>query len=203
MIRAELPTLLNLYRAHKFLPKKIAMSAFTFLEEVRADENHPLRKEFDRFVASFIKKIASSPEHAARFEGLKRDLLGDRRFAGLAQSMWVRLSLLSLTERPPSELGAACASASSFWSKPAASLPTIRDCVRTSIAAWSWCWKASFRSIGAAYPRSGQGLGHRSAGQTDRDHVGKDLQFIRFNGALVGGLAGLALYTAEILLKLA
>jgi uncharacterized membrane-anchored protein YjiN (DUF445 family) len=34
-------------------------------------------------------------------------------------------------------------------------------------------------------------------------NVGKDLQFIRFNGALVGGLAGLALYTAESLLKLA
>jgi uncharacterized membrane-anchored protein YjiN (DUF445 family) len=34
-------------------------------------------------------------------------------------------------------------------------------------------------------------------------NVGKDLQFIRFNGAMVGGLAGLALYTAEIVLKLA
>jgi len=33
-------------------------------------------------------------------------------------------------------------------------------------------------------------------------NVGKDLQFIRFNGAVVGGLAGLALYTGELLLKL-
>ena len=34
-------------------------------------------------------------------------------------------------------------------------------------------------------------------------NIGKDLQFIRFNGAMVGGLAGLMLYTGEILLKLA
>ena len=34
-------------------------------------------------------------------------------------------------------------------------------------------------------------------------NVGKDLQFIRFNGAIVGGLAGLAIYTAEILSRLA
>jgi uncharacterized membrane-anchored protein YjiN (DUF445 family) len=34
-------------------------------------------------------------------------------------------------------------------------------------------------------------------------NVGKDLQFIRFNGAIVGGLAGLSLYTGEILLQLA
>jgi uncharacterized membrane-anchored protein YjiN (DUF445 family) len=31
--------------------------------------------------------------------------------------------------------------------------------------------------------------------------VGKDLQFIRFNGAMVGGLAGLALYSGEMLLR--
>jgi uncharacterized membrane-anchored protein YjiN (DUF445 family) len=33
-------------------------------------------------------------------------------------------------------------------------------------------------------------------------NVGRDLQFIRFNGALVGGLAGLALYSAELLMRL-
>ena len=87
-IRAELPTLLNLYRADWFLLKKIATSAFTFLEEVRADENHPLRREFDRFVASFIDKIASSPEYAARLETFKRDLISDPRVADLAEGMW-------------------------------------------------------------------------------------------------------------------
>jgi uncharacterized membrane-anchored protein YjiN (DUF445 family) len=33
-------------------------------------------------------------------------------------------------------------------------------------------------------------------------NIGRDLQYIRFNGALIGGLAGLALYTAEVLLRL-
>jgi uncharacterized membrane-anchored protein YjiN (DUF445 family) len=33
-------------------------------------------------------------------------------------------------------------------------------------------------------------------------NIGKDLQYIRFNGSLIGGLAGLALYTAEVLLRL-
>jgi hypothetical protein len=28
-------------------------------------------------------------------------------------------------------------------------------------------------------------------------NIGKDLQYIRFNGTLIGGLAGLALYTIE------
>ena len=33
-------------------------------------------------------------------------------------------------------------------------------------------------------------------------NIGKDLQYIRFNGALIGGLAGLALYTGEILVRM-
>ena len=33
-------------------------------------------------------------------------------------------------------------------------------------------------------------------------NIGKDLQYIRFNGSLIGGLAGLALYAAEFLLRL-
>ncbi len=34
-------------------------------------------------------------------------------------------------------------------------------------------------------------------------NIGRDLQYIRFNGSLIGGLAGLALYTLEYLLRLA
>jgi uncharacterized membrane-anchored protein YjiN (DUF445 family) len=60
-IRAELPTLLNLYRADRFLLKKIATSTFMFLKEMAADEDHPLRKGFNRFVALFIQKIGSRP----------------------------------------------------------------------------------------------------------------------------------------------
>ena len=33
-------------------------------------------------------------------------------------------------------------------------------------------------------------------------NIGKDLQYIRFNGSLIGGLAGLALYTVEWLLRM-
>jgi uncharacterized membrane-anchored protein YjiN (DUF445 family) len=33
-------------------------------------------------------------------------------------------------------------------------------------------------------------------------NIGKDLQYIRFNGSLIGGLAGLGLYTIEVLLRL-
>lgn len=33
-------------------------------------------------------------------------------------------------------------------------------------------------------------------------NIGRDLQYIRFNGSLIGGLAGLVLYSVEFLLRL-
>ena len=51
-IREELPTLLRLYRADRFLVNKIVASASHFFEEVRRDPKHPFRGEFDRMVLS-------------------------------------------------------------------------------------------------------------------------------------------------------
>src|ERR1700688_1348935 len=63
-IRAELPTLLKLYRADKFLVNKIVASATTFFEEVRNDPKHPFRGEFDRMALSFVDRLRREPRRA-------------------------------------------------------------------------------------------------------------------------------------------
>ena len=205
-IRAELPTLLNLYRADKFLLKKIAMSAFTFLEEVRADDNHPLRQEFDRFVVSFIEKIASSPEYAAKLEMFKRDLLADRRVADFAQSMWVsfRRFLEQSVRDPNSVLHAHLRGLLVEAGRKLADDARLRAHINRGMVVVLESFVHDHKG----------GVSTFIADQVkawDMDqlvrlievNVGRDLQFIRFNGAIVGGLAGLALYTSEILLRLA
>src|SRR6201999_1818264 len=78
-IRAELPTLLKLYRANKFLVNKIIASATSFFEEVRNDPKHPFRDEFDRMVLSFVDRLGSDQSYADRIDGFKRDLLARPR----------------------------------------------------------------------------------------------------------------------------
>src|SRR5205823_2652952 len=87
-IRAELPTLLKLYRADKFLVNRIIASATTFFEEVRNDPRHPFRGEFDRMVLSFVDRLGSDPSYAGRIDGLKRDLLARPELSDLARSIW-------------------------------------------------------------------------------------------------------------------
>jgi uncharacterized membrane-anchored protein YjiN (DUF445 family) len=204
-IRAELPTLLNLYRADKFLLKKIATSAFTFLEEVRADEHHPLRHEFDRFVASFIEKIASSPEYAAKLETFTRDLLADRRFRDFAKGMWnsFRRFVEQSARSPGSVLGGHLRALLVETGRQLADEPRLRAHINRGIVVILESFVQDHKS----------GVSKFIADQVkawDLDqlvrlieiNVGRDLQFIRFNGALVGGLAGLALYSAELLMRL-
>jgi uncharacterized membrane-anchored protein YjiN (DUF445 family) len=87
-IRAELPTLLRLYRADKFLVNKIVASAGTFFEEVRNDPKHPFRGEFDRMVLSFVDRLGSDKSYADRIDGLKRDLLARPELSELGRTIW-------------------------------------------------------------------------------------------------------------------
>jgi uncharacterized membrane-anchored protein YjiN (DUF445 family) len=87
-IRDELPTLLKLYRADRFLVNKIVASATAFFEEVRSDPKHPFRGEFDRMVLSFVDRLGSDPAYASRIDGLKRDLLARPELGDLARNIW-------------------------------------------------------------------------------------------------------------------
>src|SRR5258706_11180264 len=87
-IRGELPTLLTLYRADKFLVNRIVASATTFFEEVRNDPNHPFRGEFDRMLLSFVDRLGSDPAISHRIYGLKRDLLARPELGDLARNIW-------------------------------------------------------------------------------------------------------------------
>ena len=99
-IRDELPTLLKLYRADKFLLNKIVASAGAFFDEIRSDPKHPFRGEFDRMVLTFVDRLATDPNYAERIDGLKRDLLARPELNDLARNIWANAN--SFIERSAS-----------------------------------------------------------------------------------------------------
>ena len=204
-IRAELPTLFNLYRADRFLLKKIATSTFMFLKEVAADENHPLRKEFDRFVALFIKKIGRSPEYAAKLETFKRDLIADPAVADFAQGMWASLRhfLEQNARSPNSVLHPHLRGLLIEAGYKLADDPRIRAHINHGVVAMLEGFVQEHKGGVATFiANQVKAWDIDQLVQLIETNIGKDLQFIRFNGAMVGGLAGLMLYTGEILLNL-
>ena len=199
-IREELPSLFNLFRADAYLLKKIVASAGSLLDEVRADPDHPMRAEFDRFAKSFIEKLRTSKQYAKRAEKLKRDFLARPEVRGLAGDMWASLSqfIEQDAKAPESIIRAHLANMFVEVGRHLAGDAQIRADMNQGFVVALASFVESQKS----------GVSKFIADQVKRwdlsqltrlieMNIGRDLQYIRFNGMIIGGLAGIVLYLAE------
>jgi uncharacterized membrane-anchored protein YjiN (DUF445 family) len=204
-IRAELPTLLKLYRADRFLVNRIVASATTFFEEVRYDPKHPFRGEFNRMLLSFVDRLGTDPAFATRIDGLKRDLLARPELGDLAHNIWsnarsfIERSAAGETQVLQQHLAKMFVEAGEALAGDA----ELRGEINHGLVAVLTSFIADQKS-GVSTFISDQVKGWNMAQLISliEINIGKDLQYIRFNGSLIGGLAGLALYTLEYLLRL-
>ena len=204
-IRAELPTLLKLYRADKFLVNRIVASATTFFEEVRNDPKHLFRGEFDHMLLSFVERLGSDQAFADRIDGLKRDLLARPELGDLARNIWsnarsfIERSASGETQVLQQHLAKMFMEAGEALAADAELRAAINQglvAVLRSFIADQKSGVSSFISDQVKAWDMGQLI------SLIEINIGRDLQYIRFNGSLIGGLAGLALYTSEFVLRL-
>jgi uncharacterized membrane-anchored protein YjiN (DUF445 family) len=202
-IREELPSLFNLFRADAYLLKKIVASAASLLEEVRAEPDHPLRAEFDGFVAAFIERLKTSKDYARRAEKLKRDFLARPELRDMAQAMWTSLRQLIEKDAQSDE--------SVIRAHLAGMFVEIGRHLTGDASVRADMNKGFVVALSAFVESQKSGVSTFIADQVKRwdlaqlirlieINIGRDLQYIRFNGMIIGGLAGLALYTVQLLL---
>jgi uncharacterized membrane-anchored protein YjiN (DUF445 family) len=205
-VRDELPTLLKLYRADAYLVKRIVASATAFLEEVRSDAAHPFRGEFDRMLLSFADQLGTLPAYAARIAGLKRDLLARPELGELAEQLWSNAKSF-IADSASGENTILQNHLASLFVEAGRALAGDRE-MRVEINQGLVVVLSSL----IAEQKSGVSIfiadqvkawDMTQLIQLIETNVGRDLQYIRFNGSLIGGLAGLGLYSAEVALRLA
>jgi uncharacterized membrane-anchored protein YjiN (DUF445 family) len=204
-VRAEMPTLLRLYRADKFVVNRIIASATKFFEEVRNDPQHPFRGEFDRMLLSFVDRLGSDKAFADRIDGLKRDLMARPELANLGRTIWANVK--DFIERSASgesqvlqhQLARMLVEAGDALDGDA----DLRGEINQGLVAILRTVVAEQKSgVSGFIADQMKGWDMEQLISLIEVNVGKDLQYIRFNGALIGGLAGLALYTLEYTLRL-
>lgn len=204
-VRAELPTLLKLYRADKFLVNKIVSSATAFFNEVRSDPKHPFRSEFDRMVLSFVDRLGTDQAYVDRIDGLKRDLLARPELADLARTVWANTR--SFIERSASgetqvlqhHLAGMFVSAGDALAGDAELRGEINKGLVTVVRSFVADQKGGVSTFISDQVKAWDMAQLISLIEIN---IGRDLQSIRFNGSLIGGLAGLVLYSVEFLLRL-
>ncbi|MBH5400128.1 DUF445 domain-containing protein [Bradyrhizobium sp. CNPSo 4010] len=204
-VRAELPTLLKLYRADKFLVNKIVASATAFFNEVRSDPKHPFRGEFDRMVLSFVDRLGTDQAYVDRIDGLKRDLLARPELADLARTVWantrtfIERSASGETQVLQHHLAGMFVSAGEALASDAELRGEINKGLVTVLRSFVADQKSGVSTFISDQVKAWNMTQLISLIEIN---IGRDLQYIRFNGSLIGGLAGLGLYTVESLLRL-
>ena len=199
-IREELPSLFNLFRADAYLLKKIVASAGTLLEEVRADPDHPMRAEFDRFAKTFIERLRTSKQYARRAEQLKRDFLARPEMKALAGNMWesLRLFIEQDARAENSLIRAHLANMFVEVGRHLASDAQIRaDMNQGFVVALSSFVDSQKSGVSKFIADQVKRWDLAQLTRLIEMNIGRDLQYIRFNGMIIGGLAGIVLYTAE------
>ena len=201
-IREELPSLFRLFQADAYLVKKIVASAGALFQEVLADQNHALRHEFDRFVIGFIEALRDSPDYAKRAEKLKLDLLSRPELGSLADDIWKSLrdfieqDLQSETSRTREHLAGLFVDVG----RQLAADPQIRaDMNEGFVVALSSFVESQKSGVSTFIADQVKRWDLVQLTRLIELNIGRDLQYIRFNGMLIGGLAGLVLYSAELL----
>lgn len=201
-IREELPSVFNLFRADAYLLKRIVKSASTLLEEVREDPDHPMRAEFDRFVKRFIDRLRNSKDYARRAEKMKRDFLARPELAELTSEMWQSLRLF-IEQDAAADASMIRKHLSAMFVEVGRQLardPKVRaDMNQGFVVALSAFVESQKSGVSTFISEQVKRWDLAQLTRLIEINIGRDLQYIRFNGMIVGGLAGIALHTAELL----
>lgn len=168
-----------------------------FLRDVAADPEHPVRQKFDVAFRDMIERLRTSPETAAKAETIKAQLLGAPMADAAASAAWG--ALRTMTDRweaspdgaPPGMVRAFQRAGERLLENPALKHDLNEFLVET------------IASLVEQHRGEVAALIEHTVTQWDPDlaatrvelAVGRDLQYIRINGTLVGGLAGLGIYT--------
>jgi uncharacterized membrane-anchored protein YjiN (DUF445 family) len=168
------------------------------VHEVATDPDHELRKEADERVRSLVDELQSSPEMRARGEELKAELLDHPELRRWVASIWqdVKATMRAQAGDPDSELRRRLADAVVRLGRRIQDDPALAERVDTTAETAVRYVAEHFHDEIASMV---SGTIARWDGRETSDRLelllGPDLQFIRINGTVVGGLAGLLIHT--------
>lgn len=177
--------------------QKIIAAVERLLHDMVMDPAHPLRGAFDDAIRDFIERLQHSPEVIARAEALKEEWLMGAATDDLSRKLWdgIREAVSNYAsggDGAPSPLD----SGLSEFGTALLSNPTLLAEIDDLLIDVTASVVEKYRhEIGDLIAKTVAGWDPQATSRRFELAVGRDLQFVRINGTLVGGLVGLVIYT--------
>ncbi|TCK00269.1 uncharacterized membrane-anchored protein YjiN (DUF445 family) [Nocardia alba] len=185
------------------LSERIYRELVEFTWKVRSDPDHELRRAADRFLQDFAEDLQHDDAMIAKAEKVKAEIMGREQITGMAEATWraAKRLILESADDPNSTLRRKVSENVQQLGERLRDDPEMRGKVD------GWIDRGARYLVGN-YSAEITTLVTETVARWDADEaskkielqVGRDLQFIRINGTVVGSLAGLAIYTISQLL---
>ncbi|MEV7575525.1 DUF445 domain-containing protein [Pseudarthrobacter sp. NPDC089323] len=178
---------------------KVYVEILKFVRAVQADPNHQVRQQIDKYLNDLAQDLQHDPAMIARAEDIKAQVLGDPEVRELASRTWgtVKNALLGAVDDPDSDLTIKFKAAVRDFGSRLVNDPELAGKVNAWIGDAAGYLVRTYRSdIAGVITDTVARWDAEETSQKIELQVGKDLQFIRINGTVVGSLAGLAIFTA-------
>ena len=182
---------------------KIYNAVHSFLEDVGSDPDHEVRKSIEVRVVAFAQRLRDDPQLLAKGEELKTELLAHPDVRAWLGSLWAEMkrNTISALDDPASELRQRIDRSVANLGRRLANDDQLQAKVDDWVARAAGHIVDHYRGE-VAELISGTVAKWDAKATSERIElqVGRDLQFIRINGTIVGGLAGLVIYSVSQLL---
>ena len=182
----------------KRISKGVVEGVVTYLEEIQQDEQHEFRLNIEKSLREVVDKISTSPDWKHRLSVMRDDFITDERMKHYTVDLWKTLKE-SLTQSFEEENSTMRNYLRKNIEKLVLTLETDNELQR-KINGWIrlFIYRLILRNVGEVELLISKTVDNWSGRELSNKlelEVGKDLQYIRVNGTLVGGLVGLIIYT--------
>lgn len=202
MIHDKANTVMRWTGLDERLANGILDGLYKLLAETVVIEDHPLRRKIEESLSALAEALAHDPAMHVRVEGMKRDVLANPAFSAWLDGLW---------ERGRAQLLSAVRSGGDGSDRIGASLAELGRALQHDARLQVLINRFARRTLVGVVTRYGGEIVRlvsetvrRWDARTVTDRiegaVGRDLQFIRINGTLVGGLVGVAIHAIDVAL---
>jgi uncharacterized membrane-anchored protein YjiN (DUF445 family) len=184
--------------AGKKISKGVVEGVVSFLEEIEENKEHPVRHNLERIIRENIQNIKESPDWKLKLESLRDDFITKERLNEYAADLWFAIKQ-NLSDSFDDQNSAMQQYIQKNILKLSQNLNENQEMIG-KINGWvrHFIYRMILRNVKEVESLISTTVDKWEGKQLSEKlelEVGKDLQFIRINGTLVGGFVGLIIYT--------
>ena len=176
---------------------RLHLEATAWIGDIKDDPEHPARHALDDLLAHLADDLQHDPSTIERAERLKRRVLSQPQVATTATSLWnaIRRALIESLDAPDSAVKARAVTALTEFGDKLGHDEALRGRIDAYVADVAAFLVGRYGDeLTTVITDTIERWDGKEAAQRIELHVGRDLQFIRINGTIIGGLAGLTIY---------